>query len=171
METYSLEHAIRSFFNSDVSPNREECDNLARSLLGGQSIVPFDIQGQFSYTVYSLQAAGTQVRRPGRDDDSNSQAAANNAKIVQFRLPTSRIDVPMAQLAKAIHGDIAAETDYYGELGHKGRASLGVYLIQKLPGVPYIELGNFSNAMNSDMASNQLTLVQDFARYAKISIT
>jgi hypothetical protein len=162
MDVYSLEKATRSFFDKDVSPSRKECDDLARSLLGGKPIVPSNIQGQFSYTVFSPQAI-TEVRPIG----DGSSHPATNAKIVQFRLNSSRIDIYVAQLAKAIHGDIAAETDYCGEIGQEAGAPLGVYLIQKLPGVTYIELGNFSNKMNPEMASKQLRLIEDLARYGK----
>ena len=162
MDVYSLENAIRSFFDGDVSPSRRECDDFARSLLGGQPVVPFTIQGQFSYTVFSPQAF-TEVRPRG---DGSSQPTTN-ANIVQFRLNNSKIDIYVAQLAKAIHGDIAAETDYCGEIGQEARACLGVYMIQKLPGVTYIEMGNFSVEMNPEQASKQLRLIEDLARYGE----
>lgn len=161
MALYSLDDATRSFFDSDVSPSRQECDDLARSLLGGKPIVPSNIQGQFSYTVCSPQAVEARL------DGERNSFPATNANIEQFRLKSSRIDIYVAQLAKAIHGDIAAETDYYGEIGQETGTSLAVYLIQKLPGVTYIELGNFSTKMLPEMASKQLKLVEDFAGYGK----
>ncbi|KAL9128891.1 MAG: hypothetical protein Q9217_002513 [Psora testacea] len=160
MEVYSLENAIRSFFAGKVSPSQKECDDLAHSLLGGERVVPFPIQGQFSYTVFSPQA----VIDVPPDGDGNSQPITN-AKIVQFRLNNSKIDIYVAQLAKAIHGDIAAETDYCGEIGQEAGACLDVYIIQKLPGVTYIEMGNFSVEMNPEQASKQLRLIEDLARY------
>ena len=159
MGVYSVENATRSFFDSDVSPSRKECDDLARSLLGGGPVVPSNIQGQFSYTVFSPQAV-TEVRTRG----DGSSHPARNANIVQFRLNNSKIDIYVAQLAKVIHGDIAATTDYYGEIGENPGASLGVYVIQKLPGVTYIELGNYSRKMTPEEATKQLRLVEDLAR-------
>lgn len=160
MEIYSLGSEIRSFFNGNLSTSREECDDLARSLLGGEPVVPFPIQGQCSYTVCSPQAV-TEVPPDG------SGHSVENAKIVQFRLNRSKIDIYVAQLAKAIHGDITAETDYYGENGRGGEACLCVYVIEKLPGITYIEMENFSVEMSVEMATKQLRLVEDLARYRK----
>ncbi|KAL9124204.1 MAG: hypothetical protein Q9217_006446 [Psora testacea] len=160
MDIYSLENAIRSFFNDCGSLTREECDDRARSLLGGGPIVTSTIQGQFSYTVSSPHAA-TEVR----SGDDNSSRPTSNAMIVQFRLSKSKIDLYVAQLAKAIHGDIAAETEYHGEIGQEAGPRLAVYTIQKLPGVTYIEMGNFSVEMDLEQASKQLKMVGDLARF------
>ena len=159
MDVYSLEKATRSFFDSDISPSRKECDDLARSLLGGEPVVSSNIQGQFSYTVFSPQAV-TEVRTGG----DGSSRPAKNAKIVQFRLNNSKIDIYVAQLAKAIHGDIATETDYCRGIRQEPGASLSIYVIQKLPGVTYIDLGNFSRKMIPEEASKRLRLVEDLAR-------
>jgi hypothetical protein len=162
MDVYSLENAIRSFFDGHVSPSRRECDDLACSLLGGGPIVPFTIQGQFSYTVSFPQAiTGARLSEDG------SSKSNSDAKIVQFRLNNSKINIYVARLAKAIHGDIAAETEYYGEIGQEAGLRLSVYMIQKLPGVTYIEMGNFSIKMTAEQASKQLRMVEDLARYGK----
>ena len=159
MEIYSLDNEIRSFFNGNLSTSRKECDDLARSLLGGEPVVPFPIQGHFSYTVCSPQAV--------TEGGNGSSHPVENAKIVQFRLNRSKIDIYVAQLAKAIHGDITAETDYYGEIGRGGEACLCVYVIEKLPGITYIEMENFSVEMSAEIATKQLRLVEDLARYSK----
>ena len=159
MDVYSLENAIQAFFHNFVSPTRKECDDLACSLLGGP-VVPFAIQGQFSYTVFSphavpeVQPAGDGSRQPILD-----------VKIAQFRSNKSKIDIYVAQLAKAIHGDVAAETEYHGEMGQEAESHLHVYTIQKLPGLTYIEMGNFSVKMNLEQASKQLRMIEDLARY------
>lgn len=119
--------------------------------------MPFPIQGQFSYTVCSPQAV-TEVL-------SGENRSGHPAKIVQFRLNKSKIDIYVAQLAKAIRGDITAETDYFGEIGQGAGACLSVYVIQKLLGITYIEMENFSVEMSSEMASKQPRLVEDLARY------
>ncbi len=162
MDIYSLENAIRSFFDGHVSSSRRECNDLACSLLGGGPIVPFTIQGQFSYTVFLPQAI-SKVRLG--EDGSNKPSS--DAKIVQFRLNNSKINIYVAQLAKAIHGDIAAETEYHGEIGQEAGSRLSVYIIQKLPGVTYIEMGNFSVKMTAKQASKQLRMIEDLARYGK----
>ena len=101
---------------------------------------------------------------PSKDRSSHP---ATNVKIVQFRLKNSKIDIYVTQPVKAIHGDIAAETDYCGEIGKKAGVSLGVYLIQKLPVVTYIELRNFSNKMDLEVALKQLRLIEDLIRCRK----
>ena len=58
----------------------------------------------------------------------------------------------------------------YGEIGGEAGACLVVYLIQKLPGVVCIELGNFSDKMNPEQALKQLRLIEDLARYGKSRI-
>ena len=85
MEVYPLEAAVQAFFGTQISPTRQESDELASALLGGGPVVPFAIQGQFSYTVFS----------PGRikasePDHAESSDKYTNAKIVQFHLPEPR---------------------------------------------------------------------------------
>ena len=77
MKVYSLEGAIRDFFDNNVSPSRQECDDYARSLLGGRPVVPFTIQGQFSYTVFSPQAFADV-----RSGEDRSSQPTTNVKIV-----------------------------------------------------------------------------------------
>lgn len=86
---------------------------------------------------------------------------------MQFRLNKSKIDIYVAQLAKAIQGDIVAETDYCGEIGQDARGCLSVYRIQKLLGVTYIEIGNFSIEMKPEQVSKQVKTVEDLARYGR----
>lgn len=143
MEIYSLDNEIRSFFNGNLSTSRKKYDDLARSLLGGEPVVPFPIHRQCSYTVCSPQAVTEVI--PGGNGSSHP---VENAKIVQFRLNRSKIDIYVAQLAKA------AETDYYGEIGRGGEACLCVYVIEKLPGITYIEMENFSVEMSAEMATS-----------------
>ena len=136
MEFYSLENTIRSLIDGDGCPSRQECDDLARSLLGGRSVLPFAIQESFSYTVYSPQAirairsGGDEIRQPTTDD-----------KIVQFRLNNSKVDMDLVRLAKAVHGDIAAQTEYCGEIGHEAGTCLEV---------------------------KQMRMIEEFARYVDV---
>lgn len=154
MDVYSLR--TRFDLSSIKTPLRLK-KNVTTSpfpCLGRTPIVPSKIQGQFSYTVFSAQAT-TDVC-PERE---GSNLPVTNAKIVQFRLDNTKVDIYVAQLAKAVHGDIAPETDFHGEIGQEAGASFSVYLIQRLPGV--------SKKMNSEVASKQLGLIEDIARYAK----
>lgn len=159
MEVYSLEGAIQSFFETQISPTRQESDDLASSLLGGGPVVPFDIQGQFSYTVFSPEAT-TEIE----PDAAESNYKCSNTKIVQFRLHKSKINIDLAQRAKGIHGNITARIDYYGEIGQHSTQPLAIYVIDMLPGVAYIEMGNFSIKMDADRAIRQLRITKDFAR-------
>jgi hypothetical protein len=60
---YSLDNTINSFFESQSTVKRRQCDELAVSLVG-EPVNPAPIQGAFSYTVI---------------------AGAKQARIVQFR--------------------------------------------------------------------------------------
>lgn len=122
-------------------------------------VVPFAIQGQFSYTVFSPEAI-TEIE----PDAAESSYKCSNMKIVQFRLHKSKINIDLAQRGKEIHGNIAARTDYYGEVGQHSTQPLAIYVIDKLSVVAYIEMGNFSIKMDADQASRQLRIVEDFAR-------
>ena len=114
--------------------------------------MPFTIQGHFSYTVFSPQTFADVRPEPN-----------TNVKIVQFRLNKSKLDIYVAQLAKAIRGDIAPETDHCGEIGQDARWCLSVYTTQKLSGVTYIGLGNFSVEMKPEQASKQVKMIEDLA--------
>ncbi|WEW59601.1 hypothetical protein PRK78_005075 [Emydomyces testavorans] len=119
MKMYSLENSIRSFFETQVSPNQQQCDELASSLVQG-SVFPVPIQGSFSYTLSTR-----------RDEDQ---------KIVQFRVSHSALDLKTIQLAKEIHGNIVPSTNYHGEIGDGPTPPVKVYTIEKLPGITQIEM-------------------------------
>ncbi len=75
----------------------------------------------------------------------------------------------LARLAKAVHGDIAAQTEYHGEIGQEAGTCLGVYLIEKLSGITY-KMGNSSIKMNPEQAWKQLRMVEDFARNVDVKV-
>lgn len=143
MEIYSLDGTIASFFDK-VSPNRQQCDDLASSLVRGP-VVPVSIQGSFSYTV------STQ-----RDKDQ---------KIVQFRVSHSALDVDIIQLAQRIHGDIVPSTRYYGEIGNGPTAPVKVYVIEKLPGVTFIDIMLASERTSCPMPMPRMRMIEDISRY------
>lgn len=115
-QVYNVDDSISDFFKSQASISREKCDALAVSLVG-EPLVPVPIQGAFSYTV----VAGPQ-----------------QAKIVQFRSQSSILDMNVLRLAHKIHGRFTAQCTYHGSIG-KETSPLAVYIIQKLPGLTYIE--------------------------------
>ncbi len=67
-----------------------------------------------------------------------------------------------------LHEDIAAQTEYCGEIWQEAGTCLGVYLIEKLSGITYIEMGNSSIKMNPEQASKRLRIIEDFAGYVDV---
>ena len=122
--------------------------------------MPFTIQGQFSFTVFSSQAF-TYVRPRG----DRSSRPTTNVKVVQVRFNKSKIDIYVAQLAKAILGNITAEIDYDKEIKQDTKACLGVYIIQKLPMVTYMKMRNFSIKTIPKQASRQVKIIKDLIKY------
>jgi hypothetical protein len=139
--TYTLEDSIATFLTSQTGATREECDQLARSLLSGE-ISPVPIQGAFSYTV------------------------ADQSRLVQCRSRDSPLDPEVLRHARSIHGSLVAETTYHGQIGQD--RPLLVYVIEKLPGVTYMEYrleSDFEQRLDEQHYKRQQTLVEDFARY------
>lgn len=141
MEVYSLDSSIESFFlEANNSATREECDDFALSLVDATSpIRPVAIQGAFSYTV-----------------------VASENKIFQFRFPRSGINIELVNLAAIIHGNVIARCNYHGTIGEPN--GLGIYEMDKLPGVPYIIGRNRTIPQPPTAVEAQQRTVQDFAR-------
>lgn len=140
---YSLSTSISTFLSTHSSTTRSECDSLAQSLLHSPTISPVPIQGSFSYTV-----------------------VASHSQLAQFRSPDSPLDVEVLRRAREIYGrEIVAKTEFWGNFG-----GLGVYLIEKLQGVTYLEwlmksgLGR-SLELDGERFERQRGLVGGFARY------
>ncbi|KAI0105208.1 hypothetical protein GGR51DRAFT_519886 [Nemania sp. FL0031] len=138
---YSVDTVIQEFFQSE-NTTRKQCDDLAASLLG-DSVLPVPIQGCFSYTV-----AGSSAER-----------------IVQFRRETAALDMELIRLSRIIYGPFVAECTYHDTIGHE--PSLLVYVIKKLPGVPYIQSRPMpiDLILSSDAESKTVATVTDFGRF------
>lgn len=136
---YSLSTSISTFLSTHSSTTRSECDSLAQSLLHSPTISPVPIQGSFSYTV------------------------ASDSQLAQFRSPTSPLDVEVLRRAREIFGrDVVAKTEFWGNFG-----GLGVYVIEKLPGVTYLEWlmkSGLGRRLDGERFERQRGLVGDFAR-------
>lgn len=142
--TYSLNNSIATFLSSQTDTTREECDLLARSLLS-DTISPVPIQGSFSYTV------------------------ADHSRLAQFRTPGSPLDVEVLRRARSIHGSLVADTTFHGQIGQE--RPLLVYIIEKLPGITYMEYqlqSGIRQSLGEQQYERQRTLVEDFARYVRI---
>lgn len=109
---YSLDGTIEQFFQ-DETATRQECDDLAVSLLGSP-VRPMPIQGLWSYTVAGLST------------DS----------LVQSRKETAALDMELVKRARDTYGAFVADCMYHGPVGQS--PSLLVYVMEKLPGEPYI---------------------------------
>lgn len=110
---YSLDGTIEQFFQ-DETATRQECDDFAVSLLGSP-VRPVSIQGSWSYTVAGLST------------DS----------LVQFRKETAVLDMELVKRARDTYGAFVADCTYHGPVGQS--PSLLVYVMEKLPGEPYIQ--------------------------------
>jgi hypothetical protein len=142
MEVYHPDSSIELFFlEANNSATREECDDFALTLVHEASPVrPATIQGAFSYAVLA-----------GED------------KIVQFRFPSSSINIELVNLAATIYGNVIARCKYHGTIGEPN--GLGIYEMDKLPGVPYIIGRNTTIPQPPAAVEAQQRTVQDFARY------
>jgi hypothetical protein len=147
---YSLDDTIKSFFETQPGVTRQQCDNLAISLVGGP-VSPTPIQGAFSYTVI---------------------AGVQQAKIVQFRAQSSVLDMKTLSLARAIHGEIVVACAYHGDIGQP--SPLSVYEMDRLPGTTYIEarcINGHSTEPSPETSLQHSNTVEDFARYVELYAT
>lgn len=143
---YSLDNTINSFFESQSSVNRQQCDELAVSLVG-EPISPAPIQGAFSYTVI---------------------AGANESKIVQFRTQSSVLDMETLNLARAIHGNVVTACTFQGNVGHP--SPLSVYVMDKCPGATYVQVRCICAEPSFDMALRQSNTVVGLAREVNLRV-
>lgn len=139
---YSLDNSINSFFTSNTTATRRQCDDFALSLAGGR-VSPVQIQGTFSYTL----TAGTEKPR-----------------LFQFRLQDSSFDMNIMSLAKAVHPQFVAGCQYHGAIGQS--QPLHIYEMDKLPGTTYIMARDISSVQPPDAVSRQRRTVNDLARWA-----
>ncbi|KAI9148142.1 hypothetical protein HJFPF1_11966 [Paramyrothecium foliicola] len=110
----SLEESVNEFFAAHETITKQQCDELAASLIGG-TISPVPVQGCSSYTVMS---------------------DADTSKLVQFRDVKADLDTGMVDLASSIHGKQVPSYSSHGRIGH--RQKLAVYSMDKIPGITYI---------------------------------
>lgn len=140
---YSLNSAITSFFKSNTTATRQQCDNFALSRMSGP-INPVQIQGTFSYTV---------------------TAGSNESKLFQFREQDSDLDMDMMDLAKAVHPQFVARCKYHGTIGPP--RPLPIYEMDQIPGTSYIMARHTSTVQPPDALFRQRNTVKDLARYVE----
>ncbi|KND86779.1 hypothetical protein TOPH_08589 [Tolypocladium ophioglossoides CBS 100239] len=136
---YSLNGEISSFFESNTTVTRQQCDNFALSRATGQ-VNPAQIQGVWSYTLI-----------------------AGNSKVFQFRAQSSRLDMDIMSLAKAIHPQFVAGCKYHGTIGQS--RPLHIYEIDNLPGATYVMARDSSDIQPPDAIFRQRSTVKDYASF------
>lgn len=137
----SLDNSIAKFLSTQSDTTREECDRVAHLILSANAS-PVSMQGCFSYTI------------------------ADHSRLVQFRNPDFPLDIEVLRQARSIHGPLVPATTYHGQIG-KGRPLL-VYIIEKLPGITYMEYdvrSGLDQSLDEHQFKRQQTLVEKFARY------
>lgn len=147
-EVYSLDHAIAEFFTLTCA-TRSACESKALELVGGR-VVPVEVQGVCSYSVY----AGPELNY-----------------VVQFRLKSLKLDQRTVNLAREIYGDLAPSTQFHGSLGKDDKAEkepLLVYVMDRLRGISHLEfILTYGFPENSETSfATRKNLMTDIARYA-----
>ncbi|CAK7228428.1 hypothetical protein SCUCBS95973_006879 [Sporothrix curviconia] len=149
-EDYAVDDEIATFFTK-TSVSREACDNLAKELVGGGSVVPVAVQGACSYTVY----AG--------DDLSH---------VVQFRLKSLELKGQTAALARSIFGSLAPDVSFRRQLGDASLAGAGqepllVYTMTRMRGISRLDFV-LAHGFPENSPVNKVrrkTLIQDVASF------
>ncbi|KAI1318807.1 hypothetical protein F5Y16DRAFT_391573 [Xylariaceae sp. FL0255] len=126
---------ISTFFASNASVTRNECDDLAAELLGGP-VNATPIQGGNSYTVEREEAG----------------------KVVQFR--SSQLDMAKFGLAQQVYSDFIPRSIYQGPLG-----SLHIYVCDRVSGTAFCRVRQqmFNSETGLDKRLRQT--VQDLAKF------
>lgn len=97
-QEYVFDDEVATFF-SKTTVTRESCDALARELVSGDRVVPVEIQGSCSYTVYA-----------GTDFDH----------VVQFRLESLALKVDTAILVRQMYGAMAPGVSFKQRMREDG---------------------------------------------------
>lgn len=141
---YSLDIAIAGIF-SQTSATREACDTKARDLVGGK-VVPVDVQGNCSYSVY----AGPEIEF-----------------VVQFRLQSLKLESEIVTRAREIYGSLTPNASFYGQVGEDGGEPVFIYVMNRIPGISYLDFV-IANGFPENSHENfvwRKTLMSDVARY------
>lgn len=87
--------------------------------------------------------------------------------VVQFRLRSYSLPLQVTALAKGIHGNLAPKTTFEGQLGDTSKEMVSVYVLERIPGVSYIEfvLANTHDEDSDQNHSLRANLMGDLARY------
>lgn len=143
-EEYSVASEIAAFFNK-TSATRAACDTRAIELADG-NVVPVDVQGACSYSVY----AG-----PGLE------------YIVQFRLESLALRSEVTSLATEIYGSLVPKVTFEGNVGDGEKEPLYVYVMSRMRGMTHLDfiLAHGFPENSPDNLVWRQNLIGDIAQY------
>ncbi|KAL1846227.1 hypothetical protein Daus18300_014323 [Diaporthe australafricana] len=147
MATTYAEYSVAS----KIEESRAECDARAKEL-AGENVVPVDVQGACSYSVYA-----------GHELES----------IVQFRLQSLALGLKITTLASESYGSLAPRVSFEGKVGdeesqsHGGKEPLYIYLMSRMRGNTHLDyiLAHGFPENSPDNFSRRQNLISDVAEY------
>lgn len=142
---YSVASEIEAFFKK-TSATRAACDARAAELAGGKAVVPVDVQGACSYSVY---------------------AGAELEHVVQFRLESLALRTEVTSLVTKVYGPLAPKVSFEGKIGDEGKEPLYVYLMSRVRGMTHLDfiLAHGFPENSPDNSSWRQNLIGDIAQY------
>ncbi|AEO54507.1 hypothetical protein MYCTH_2115324 [Thermothelomyces thermophilus ATCC 42464] len=146
---YSAVVEIDAFFQK-TSATRSGCDARARELTGGK-VVPVEVQGVCSYSVY----AGPELEY-----------------VVQFRLESLALKTEVTSLATEIYGSLVPTVSFEGKVGEDGeKEPVYVYLMSRLRGMTHLDfiLAHGFPEHSLDNLSCRRNLIGDIAHFMALS--
>lgn len=151
MSDYSRDDAIAEFFQQTCA-TRASCDRKAEELVGGE-VVPVQVQGVCSYSVY----AGLQLNY-----------------VVQFRLQSLKLNIETVALARQVYGPLSPTVTFHGKLDPEedeaDKEPLLVYVMDRVRGLTHLDFVlkyGFPHNSGSNFAARK-NLMGDIARYVLI---
>jgi hypothetical protein len=140
---YAVDEEIEAFFKK-TSAIPAECHTRAKELAGG-NVVPVQVQGVCSYSVY---------------------AGPDLEYVVQFRLESLALKPGLASLVSEVYGTLAPTVLFEGVVGDRGREPLYVYLMSRVRGITHLDfiLKNGFPEHSPDILRWRKNLIGDVAR-------
>ncbi|KAJ5609629.1 hypothetical protein N7528_010196 [Penicillium herquei] len=120
-QEYSVDEEILQFFRQ-TSATQFACNARAEELASGP-VIPVEIQGSCSYTVY---------------------AGPTGECVIQFRLESLTLKTDMVTLARDIHGSLVPSVTFHGRVGDSkesadGKEQLLIYAMSRVKGISHLD--------------------------------
>jgi len=141
---YSVDAEIEAFFTK-TSATRVACHARAAELAGG-NIVPVQVQGACSYSVY---------------------AGPDLEYVVQFRLASLALNLEVTSQAAEIYGPFAPSVSFEGTMGKGEKEPLHAYVMSRVRGITHLDF-ILKKGYPEDSPDNirwRKNLIGDVARY------